>query len=52
LRELKTDENIICLVINMEAGHAGLSGRYQALDELAEEYSFILKVFGLVKENK
>lgn len=44
LRHLKTDLNPLLLRIQMSAGHGGASGRYQAIRELAEEYSFILAV--------
>ena len=32
--------------MNMGAGHGGKSGRYEALHEVAEEYAFMLTVFG------
>ena len=31
----------------MDAGHAGASGRYDALKEIAFKYAFILDVLGL-----
>ena len=44
LRETKTDSNTQLLKCKMEAaGHGGMSGRDNAIKELAEEYSFILK---------
>ena len=44
LRDLKNDSNIQLLKCKMEAaGHGGMSGRDNAIKELAEEYSFILK---------
>ena len=42
LRELKTDQNILLLHTNMDAGHGGASGRFEALKEVAEEYAFLL----------
>ncbi|WP_035671609.1 oligopeptidase B [Flavobacterium sp. 83] len=42
LREFKTDENILYLDTNMDAGHGGASGRFEALKELAKEFSFLL----------
>ncbi|MBQ4915524.1 S9 family peptidase [Maribacter sp. MMG018] len=42
LRDLKTDENILLFHINMEAGHGGASGRFEALRETAKEYAFLL----------
>ena len=41
LREYKTDENLLLLHTNMEAGHGGASGRFNALKELALEYTFL-----------
>ena len=44
LRDLKTDDNLQLLKCKLEAaGHGGSSGRDNAITELAEEYSFILK---------
>ena len=45
LRSLKTDANILLLKTNMGAGHGGKSGRFTALEELAEEYAFIVAQF-------
>lgn len=42
LRELKIDDNLLLLHTNMEAGHGGASGRFEALKEVAEEYAFLL----------
>lgn len=42
LRELKTDDNLLLLHTNMEAGHGGASGRFNALKETAKDYSFFL----------
>ncbi|MEM9679781.1 MAG: S9 family peptidase [Bacteroidota bacterium] len=42
LREVKTDNHKLYLKTNMDAGHGGASGRFQALKEDAEEYAFLL----------
>ncbi|PQJ73684.1 S9 family peptidase [Polaribacter butkevichii] len=42
LRELKTDTNLLLLETNMEAGHGGASGRFDALKETAKMYTFFL----------
>mgnify|MGYP000237258896 CR=1 FL=1 len=42
IRALKTDSNVLLLQTNMEAGHGGASGRFNALKEVAREYAFIL----------
>ena len=44
LRELKTDSNLLLLKTDLGAGHGGMSGRYQALKDVALEYAFLLKV--------
>jgi oligopeptidase B len=44
LREMKTDDNVLLLHTNMEAGHGGASGRFEALKETAMEYAFLLKL--------
>ena len=44
LRDLKKDSNVQLLKCKLEAaGHGGASGRSNAIKELAEEFSFILK---------
>lgn len=47
LRELKTDENKLLFHTNMDAGHGGASGRFEALKEVAEDYAFILDLEGI-----
>ena len=42
LRELKTDNNLVLLKTNMNAGHGGSSGRFEYLKEVALEYAFLL----------
>ncbi len=42
LRELKTDHNKLLFTIDMDAGHGGASGRFEALKEVAKEYAFLL----------
>lgn len=49
LREYKTDDNLLLLKTDMETGHGGASGRFQALKEIAFEYAFILKLEGINK---
>ena len=46
LRHHKTDNNLLLLKIHMDSGHAGASGRFERLREVAEEYTFILNQFG------
>ena len=47
LRELKTDDHLLLLRTNMEAGHAGASGRFERMKEVALAYAFALKIAGL-----
>ena len=47
LRELKTDDNELLLKTNMGAGHGGKSGRFESLEEAAEEFAFILWQIGM-----
>lgn len=42
LRELKTNDNLLIMRTNMDAGHGGASGRYQRFKDVAENYGFIL----------
>ncbi|MCO6409759.1 S9 family peptidase [Hoeflea alexandrii] len=48
LRQMSTSGNPVLFKINMAAGHAGASGRFQRLEEIAYEYAFALKVVGKV----
>ena len=47
LRELKTDRNLLLLKMDMGWGHSGPSGRYDALRDIAFDYAFLFKVFGI-----
>ncbi|MFV9880662.1 MAG: S9 family peptidase [Rickettsiales endosymbiont of Dermacentor nuttalli] len=47
LREMKKDNNLLLLETNMDAGHAGAAGRFGYYREVAKEYNFIFKIFGL-----
>jgi len=42
LRDYKLDKNYLFLNTNMETGHGGSSGRFEAIKDLAKEYAFIL----------
>jgi oligopeptidase B len=42
IREYKTDKNVLLMHTNMEAGHGGASGRFNALKETARDYAFFL----------
>ena len=44
LRDLKTDNNLLLLKTEMNAGHGGKSGRDGAIEEIAFDYAFILKI--------
>ncbi|RMF14748.1 MAG: S9 family peptidase [Alphaproteobacteria bacterium] len=48
LRERRSDPGPVILKTEMGAGHAGRSGRYAHLEEVAEEYAFILACHGLI----
>jgi len=49
LRAMKTNDNIVLLKVNMGAGHAGSSGRYERLREIAFDYAYILYQYGIMK---
>ena len=46
LRELKTDDNELVMHTNMEAGHGGASGRFNAIKEVARDYAWLLTQVG------
>lgn len=47
LREYKTDKNLLLFWCNMDAGHGGKSGRFEALKEVALEYAFMMDLVGI-----
>ena len=44
LRDYKTDNNLLLLKTEMSAGHGGKSGRDGAIEEIALDYTFALKI--------
>ena len=44
LREYKTNNNLLLLKTEMNAGHGGKSGRDGAIEEVALDYAFVLKI--------
>jgi oligopeptidase B len=52
LRELKTDNNLLLLHTDMDAGHGGASGRFKQHRETALEYAFLLKLVGKTGVNE
>ncbi|HSF19769.1 MAG TPA: S9 family peptidase [Vicinamibacteria bacterium] len=49
LRAIKTDENLLLLKTNMEAGHGGPSGRFRYHRQTALEYAFFLDLAGITE---
>ena len=49
LREYKTDNNLLLLKTEMNAGHGGKSGRDGAIEEIAIDYAFALKISKKIK---
>ncbi|MES2718174.1 MAG: S9 family peptidase [Pseudomonadota bacterium] len=47
LRALKTDARPLLLKVNLQVGHGGASGRFDALQERAEAYAFLLAQWGI-----
>ncbi len=47
LRDMKTDNNLLILSTNMDAGHGGASGRFQSLKEDALMYAFVFDLIGI-----
>jgi oligopeptidase B len=46
LRSVKTDDRPLLFKIDMDSGHGGPSGRYDALHETAFDYAWILTQLG------
>jgi oligopeptidase B len=51
LRDMKTDDNILMMHTNMEAGHGGASGRFKRYKETALEYSFFMDLEGMTMDD-
>jgi oligopeptidase B len=49
LRDMKTDDNLLLLYTDMEAGHGGASGRFEALKEVARNWAFLLDLEGITE---
>jgi oligopeptidase B len=47
LRAMKTDKNLLILKTDMDTGHGGKSGRFEALELASLEYAFILHLEGI-----
>lgn len=47
LRANKTNENILLMHCDMDAGHGGASGRFKRYEEIALEYAFLFKLEGI-----
>jgi oligopeptidase B len=46
LRATKTDNHMLLLHTDMEAGHGGASGRFKALHDVARQYAFLFLLLG------
>ena len=50
LRTMKTDHNVLLFKVKTEpGGHGGASGRYDRLHDMAFDYAFMLREFGITK---
>ncbi len=49
LRDMKTNNNLLLLTINMETGHGGASGRFDRYKETALEYAFMFDLLGITE---
>ena len=47
LRDMKTDNNLLLLYTNMDAGHGGSSGRFRAINDEARRQAFMLDLVGI-----
>ncbi len=50
MRVMKTDDNMLLLKTNMDAGHSGASGRYKRYRETAFDFAFLLNLVGYQQE--
>ena len=49
LRDYKTDDNLLLLKTEMNAGHSGKTGRDSAIEEITFDYAFVLKITNKIK---
>jgi oligopeptidase B len=49
LRATKTDDNLLLLKTNMDAGHSGASGRFERHKLTALEHALLLKLAGITE---
>lgn len=49
LRDMKTDNNLLVMDVNMSAGHGGASGRFERIRVIALEYAFIMDLEGIAQ---
>jgi len=42
LRALKTDDNLLLLKTDMQAGHSGKTGRFRSIEDTTLDYAFLL----------
>jgi oligopeptidase B len=47
LRDMKTDDNLLVMDVNMTAGHGGASGRFERYRITALQYAFMLNLAGV-----
>ncbi|WP_045687517.1 S9 family peptidase [Hymenobacter sp. AT01-02] len=47
LRTVKTDNNLLLLHTDMEAGHGGASGRFKSIQDTARQFAFMLLLLGM-----
>ena len=48
LRDYKTNDNLLLLKTEMNAGHGGKTGRDSVIEEIALDYAFALKISGKI----
>jgi len=49
LRDYKTDDKLLLLVTDMQAGHSGKTGRFRRLEDTARYYAFFLDLEGITE---
>ena len=49
IRDLKKGDNLLFLDTNMETGHGGASGRFEAIKEVSKEYAFLFDLEKIFK---